>query len=344
MQTEKRSLNRATELLQKSVASGQVRAVSLFVQQGTEKFSRAFGDAHDTSASFLLGSISKPIALTALMAQYDKGLFQLEDPVQKHLPEFRGDGREKVTISHLLTHVSGLPDQLANNAALRARHATLTDFVAGAMREPLHFEPGTEYEYSSMGILLAAEIAQRLSGVEIRQLVHDTVLKPLGMTNSALGVGNLKPEQMMQCQTEFGAAESGAGSPDAKNWDWNSSFWRQLGAPWGGAQASAEDVGKFLQEFLHPSGKLFGTDTAKLMIRNHNPKGLESRGLAFDVGMESTCRRCSSQTFGHTGSTGTIAWADPERDLICVVLTTLPARALPAGEHPRQTASDAIVS
>ncbi|MGV3484681.1 MAG: hypothetical protein ACO1RT_09715, partial [Planctomycetaceae bacterium] len=54
------------------------------------------------------------------------------------------------------------------------------------------------------------------------------------------------------------------------------------------------------------------------------------------------CSACSKSTFGHTGSTGTIAWADPERDQICAVLTTLPARALNAAEHPRQLVSDCI--
>ena len=65
----------------------------------------------------------------------------------------------------------------------------------------------------------------------------------------------------------------------------------------------------------------------------------ESRGLGFDVGLESVCAGCGPSTFGHTGSTGTLAWADPSRDLVCVVLTTLPAGALPTVQHPRQLAS-----
>jgi CubicO group peptidase (beta-lactamase class C family) len=336
--------DKAVSILEQSVASGKVRAAAIFVQSGDMQLSQLFGDAKTPDAAFLLGSISKPIAMTALMTLFAKGMFGLDDPAQKYLPEFQGGNRDKVTVRHLLTHTSGLPDQLPQNAELRSKHGTLADFVKGAMEVPLHFEPGTKYEYSSMAILLAAEIAQRLSGVEIKELVDQTVLKPLGMYHSALGVGQLTANQMMQCQVEFGAVESGGGSEDSKNWDWNSTFWRKLGAPWGGLQASAADVGKFLHEFLHPTGKLFKPEVASLMIRNHNPAGLETRGLGFDVGMESSCPGCSPSTFGHTGSTGTIAWADPARDLICVVLTTLPAGALPVAKHPRQLASDCIAS
>lgn len=335
---------KAVSILEQSIAGGQVRAAAIFVQSGETQLIRSFGDAKTPDTAFLLGSISKPIAMTALMTLYNKGMFDLDDSVQKYLPEFQRGNRDKVTVRHLLTHTSGLPDQLPQNAELRSKHATLADFVKGALKVSLHFQPGTKYEYSSMAILLAAEIAQRLSGVEIKQLVDQTVLKPLGMNHSALGVGHLTKDKMMQCQVEFGAVESGGGSVDSKNWDWNSSFWRKLGAPWGGLQASAADVGKFLHEFLHPTGKLFKPEVARLMIRNHNPAGLETRGLGFDVGMESSCAGCSPSNFGHTGSTGTIAWADPARDLICVVLTTLPAGALPAGMHPRQLASDCIAS
>jgi CubicO group peptidase (beta-lactamase class C family) len=334
----------AASILEQSVARGQVRSASLFVQSGSEKWTRSFGDAKTPNASFLLGSISKPIAVAALMTLFDKGMFGLDELAQKYLPEFKGSWRDKVTIRHLLTHTSGLPDQLPQNAELRSKHATLAEFMNAAHQVPLHFEPGTQYEYSSMAILLAAEIAQRLSGMDIKQLVQQSVLDPLGMRDSALGIGTLPPEQRMQCQVEFGAVESGAGSADSKHWDWNSLFWRQLGAPWGGQHASASDVGKFLHEFLHPTGKLFKPEVANQMVRNHNAAGLESRGLGFDVGMESSCSGCSLSTFGHTGSTGTIAWADPERDLICVVLTSLPARGMPEGKHPRQLASNCVSS
>lgn len=330
----------ATRILEQASADGLVRASVLHARIGNASVTRAFGQVPSVDSAFLLGSISKPIAITALMTLYDQGKFDLNDPVTKYIPEFRGDARERVIIRHLLTHVSGLPDQLPENSTLRSKHAPLSDFVAGATRVPLKFEPGSRYEYSSMAILLASEIAQRLSGIEFKELVDRSVLQPLGMTHSAMGLGRLRVEDTVSCQVEFGAVEAGGGSPDSKNWNWNSSYWRELGAPWGGAHASAKDVGLLLEELMHPTGKLFRSDVARLMLLNHNRQGLPARGLGFDVGMDATCPGCSKQAFGHTGSTGTIAWADPERDAVCVVLTSLPGQAV--SDHPRQLASNCI--
>jgi CubicO group peptidase (beta-lactamase class C family) len=76
------------------------------------------------------------------------------------------------------------------------------------------------------------------------------------------------------------------------------------------------------------------------MVRNHNSDGLPPRCLGFAVGARAGSPACSEATFGHGGSTGTLAWADPRTETICVVLTTLPARAGPP--HPRALASDRV--
>ncbi len=336
------NFEKALTVLNSTTDSGQVGAAAIYARSKGNELSQSFGDAKSVEAAFLLGSISKPISIAALMTMYDQGKFALDDWVHKFIPEFKGDGRQLVTVRHLLTHVSGLPDQLPHNAELRAGHAPLSEFVKGAIQVPLGFEPGTRYEYSSMAIMLAAEIAQRLADQDIRELVSSKVLRPLGMQHSALGMGTLQPSDIMSAQVEFGATESGGGSAESRNWDWNSSYWRALGAPWGGAQASAPDVAKFLDAFVNAQGDVLRSETAALMIRNHNLPALESRGLGFDVGMGVYCAGCSDQTFGHTGSTGTIAWADPQHDRLCVVLTTLPGQAVNSEQHPRQLASDAI--
>src|SRR5207244_3384316 len=82
---------------------------------------------------------------------------------------------DAVPTRHLLTHVSGLPDQLANNNELRKQHAPLTEFAEQALRTRLDFAPGARYQYSSMGILLAARIAELLSGSDMLALVDRTV-------------------------------------------------------------------------------------------------------------------------------------------------------------------------
>jgi CubicO group peptidase (beta-lactamase class C family) len=335
-------LEEAVKILDRATTDKLIAAAVLHVVQGEAAFTRKFGTAPDTDAMFLLGSISKPICMTALMTLFDRGEFRLDDPVKKFLPKFTGDRRDQVIMQHLLTHVSGLPDQLPENNALRSKHAPLAEFAEYAMRTPLHFAPGAQYEYSSMAILLAARVAELISGTDIRLLVDRTVFQPLGMKNSAQGLGRFRLDEMVPIQIDRAAPEAGGGDPTAKEWDWNSPYWRGLGAPWGGSHCSAPDVAIFLGEFLNASGKAVKPETARLMIRNHNPAGITPRGLGLNIGAAAGSAGCSDKTFGHTGSTGTIAWADPATDTICVVLTSLPARAV--DPHPRDLAAKAVAA
>lgn len=335
-------LDDAQAVLDNAVASGQVASAVLHVMQREETFTRHFGKARSADAMFLLGSISKPICVAALMTLLDRGQFQLDDRVQKFLPAFQGEGRDGVTLRNLLTHVSGLPDQLPENNDLRKKHAGLAEFVEHAARTPLLFAPGSKYQYSSMGILLATWIAQTISGIELREFVSRALLGPLEMKHSALGLGPYNLEEMVPVQTEHAAPESGAGDPAAKDWDWNSSYWRKLGAPWGGVHASAPDIGRFLAEFLFAKGRAIKPETAKLMIRNNNAEKITPRGLGFNVGASAGSPGCSEKTFGHTGSTGTLAWADPASDTICVVLTSLPGGAV--RPHPREATAARVAA
>jgi CubicO group peptidase (beta-lactamase class C family) len=332
----------AAEVLERATARKQVGSAVLHVVRREESFTLHFGRAASGDAMFLLGSISKPINVTAVMTLFDKGEFRLDDRVKKFLPAFAGGGRDAVTIRHLLTHTSGLPDQLASNNELRKQHAPLTVFADQAMRTRLDFAPGARYQYSSMGILLATRIAEVISGSDIRTLVDRRVFQPLGMKHSAQGLGRFKLEEMVPCQMEGAAPESGGGDPRAREWDWNSPYWRKLGAPWGGTHTSAPDVALFLGEFLGVRGRAVKPETARLMIKNHNPQGFTPRGLGFAVGKESGSPGCSEQTFGHTGSTGTLCWADPASETMCIVLTSLPSRAMKP--HPRELVAERVAA
>ena len=81
----------ATRILEQASADGLVRASVLHARIGNTSVTRAFGQVPSVDSAFLLGSISKPIAITALMTLYDQGKFDLNDPVTKYIPEFRGD-------------------------------------------------------------------------------------------------------------------------------------------------------------------------------------------------------------------------------------------------------------
>lgn len=323
-ETPTTDMEAAARIIQKQVEDGVLESASLWVKRGAETFQQAFGKAASPDAIFLLASITKPMTAAAVMVLADRRQLRLADPVVKFIPEFAEGARKEITIQHLLTHTSGLPDQLPENIALRRRHAPLSEFVQGAVRTPLLFAPGTKYHYQSMGILLAAEIVQRITNTTLPDFLAREVFTPLAMARSALGLGRYKLADTVRCQTEHAAPEAGAGDPDARNWDWNSDYWRHLGAPWGGAHGSAGDVGRFLHSFMLPGGGILREETARLMIRNLTP-GLDARrGLGFALGPEGFGRGCSDRSFGHGGSTGTLAWADPETDATCVILTSLP--------------------
>jgi CubicO group peptidase (beta-lactamase class C family) len=78
------------------------------------------------------------------------------------------------------------------------------------------------------------------------------------------------------------------------------------------------------------------------MVANNNGVNLTPRGLGFNVGAAAGSPGCSEQTFGHTGSTGTLAWADPASETICVVLTSLPGSAVQP--HPRELAAARVAA
>ena len=164
-------LDAAAGVLSKAAAEGQIYAGALYVRQGKSVFTKSFGASKSVDDIFLLASISKPMSAAALMTLYDQGKIRLDDPVKKFIPEFTGGVRDKITVRHLLTHVSGLPDQLPENQSLRRRHAKLAEFVGRAIRTPLLFDPGSQYKYSSMGILVASEMAHRISGTGFLEFI-----------------------------------------------------------------------------------------------------------------------------------------------------------------------------
>lgn len=332
------AVDAVVSLVQETVTAGTVKAAALHVQRGDERHLHAFGTAAPDSM-FLLGSITKPFTALAVMILADRGELKLSDPALRYLPEFSEGDRAKVTIEHLLTHTSGLPDQLPDNNAMRARHAPLSEFVAATVRTPLSFAPGTQYQYQSMGILLAAEIVERLTKQPLPAFLAEHVFAPLGMKRSVLGVGSFQKDDLVPMQTDRAAPEAGGGDPSAKSWDWNSDYWRHLAAPWGGAHASAGDVTTLLREFLAPGGKILREATAREMIRNHTPGLGADRGLGFQLGA-ALGKGCSPAAFGHPGSTGTLAWADPATGTSFVLLTSLPKNV--SGDLLLDPASDRL--
>ena len=165
-------LERASGLLASAVEAQQISAASLTVARcgkvvyaaGHGRRRPDEGEAVDADSVFLLASITKPVTACALMILVDRGLISLDDPAVDYLPEYVGGDRSKVLVRHLLSHISGMPDMLPENVSLRRAHQPVGEFVKGALQTPLLYEPATNFRYQSKGILLAAEIVERVSG------------------------------------------------------------------------------------------------------------------------------------------------------------------------------------
>lgn len=326
------ALEAAGALLTTAVAARQITAASLLVaRHGAVVFSRGYGHLAPEGESpavtpdsvFLLASITKPVTACALMLLVDRGLVSLDDPVVQYLPEFKGEERPQVRVRHLLSHTSGLPDMLPQNMELRRAHAPLSEFVAGAMRTPLLYSPNTDFAYQSKGILLAGEIVERLTGKRLRDFEQEEIFAPLGMKQSALGLGAFQIPETVWCGTSM--RESG----DGQRFGANSPYWRDMGHPWGGMHSTAPDLAILLQTHLnggeYGGRRILSRASVRTMTTDQNWGLSAPWGLGWALARSrvwSCCGEiCSPATFGHTGATGTVAWADPEQQLICVILT-----------------------
>ena len=336
---DRAKLEQAARLMQGWIGDGRVQGASILVTQGPSRsFARNFGTATGTDPVFLLASITKPMTAAAVMTLVDAGKLSLDDKVTKFFPSFTGDGRENITIRHCLTHSSGLPDMLADDEMLRERASPLTGYRDGALKAPLKFTPGSSYSYSSMGILLASYIAEQISGTPFPDYMEQKIYQPLGMTKTTLGLRGRAKASTVASQPAPAMTE--AGKLSWANWNWNSEYWRGLGAPWGGALGPASDIARFYDEFLFKRGRILKPETEALMIANHLPSGLMPQGLGFCLLPRIGSPACGPRTFGHNGSTGTLSWADPDTGTICVVLTTLYEASV--RPHPIRLVSDIV--
>lgn len=278
--------------------------------------------------AFLLASITKPLTACAMMLLVERGLVSLDDPVQKHLPEFVGGDRPSVLVRHLLSHISGLPDMVPKNLELRRAHAPLSEFVTDALTCPLLFPPATGFSYQSAGVLLAAEVVERLSGMPLREFEEREIFRPLGMRRSALGLG----EMQLDSTVRVGVGGTAATNPrEEEEYGGNSRYWRDQGHPWGGMHSSAEDLSILLRALLNGGSyaghTVWSPAAVHAMTTNQNGAEVPKAPWGLGWGLRDSLvwtffgELVSPATFGHVGATGTVAWADPVSDVTCVILT-----------------------
>src|SRR6266566_1153769 len=189
-------LQPAYEVIEKAVADKAFPGATLAVGYRGKVSVHAFGklsyDAKSGAAvpttMYDIASLTKVVATTTLVAKLAEGDFavplDLDAKIERYLPEWasgpNAEWRHRVTVRHLLTHTSGLPPFKEYWRTSKSKQDTLTKIFA----EPLDYEPGTKEVYSDLGIILMAEIIERLTGRTLDDLAKTTVFSPLGMNNT----------------------------------------------------------------------------------------------------------------------------------------------------------------
>lgn len=160
------------------------------VYQGSMGLASSTGDEPlGPDHAFDIGSISKQFTAAAVMRLVEQGRLQLEDPVVAHSPRFPYPA---VTVRHLLTHTSGLPDLMSLYPRTQAIPATRPVLFRDAVdvladkAVALRFEPGSRFEYSNGGYVVLADVVERAAGVPFHDFLQQSFFRPLGMTRTRL--------------------------------------------------------------------------------------------------------------------------------------------------------------
>src|SRR5829696_8250580 len=135
---------------------------------------------------FDLASLTKVVATaTSIMILVERGKLRLNDPVSLHLPELKGEGRDRLTVEQLLTHVGGY----APDFDLRERWTGYHEAIKRLIKEPLRNTPGNRFTYSDIGFIALGEIVARVSGMPLDQFAQKNIFGPLRMTSTGFRPG-----------------------------------------------------------------------------------------------------------------------------------------------------------
>ncbi|HKC48149.1 MAG TPA: serine hydrolase domain-containing protein [Gemmatimonadales bacterium] len=296
-----------------------------------------------------LASLTKVIGLTtACMILVQEGKLDLDAPVQRYVPEFRGPDKDKVTIRLLLTHSAGLAADLPLFDSTHSRAAALTMVDTSPLLSP----PGTRFVYSDLSAIVLMQAVERISGQTLDAYLAARVFAPLGMGATRFNpppawLNHIAPTEL---DTMFrhhllrgevhdeSAARLGGVSGNA------------------GLFSDAPDLTRFATWMLgtvvnrsHPPvPALLHPDIVAMFVKRQNIPPGSTRALGWDTpsdsGYSSAGAKLSRRSFGHTGYTGTSIWMDPDNDLYVILLSNRvnPTRANTKILQVRATVADLV--
>ena len=296
-------------------------------------------------AMFWIASMTKPMTSMALMMLVEEGKLSIEDPVAKHLPEFRGQmlAVEKtpdhvllkkpsrpVTIKDLLTHSSGLISKSPlDGDSLDGK--TLREVVISYGLSPLQFDPGSKWSYCNPGINTLGRLIEVASGKPYAEFMQERLFTPLGMTDTTFWPSAAQVRRIAKSYKP-NAAKSGLAETTITYLGTNLGDRNRMPMPAGGLFSCAADLAKVYAMVLN-GGMLDGhrylkQETLKLMTTSQLgdmkvsfAEGM-NMGLGFHIVKTPTgvTEALSPGSFGHGGAYGTQAWIDPVRGLGIVLL------------------------
>ncbi len=298
-------------------------AVVLVGHDGKIVFRKAYGyrsleprrEPMTLDTIFDLASLTKCMVTTvAVMRLVQYGQVRLNDPVAHYIPEFGANGKQDISVRQLLTHYSGLPDDLDLKPPWRGRDAAFRM----AMDTTPVYPPGSLFFYSDVNYEVLGFLVERLSGMPLDKYASAHIFQPLGMEHTTF----LPPSSWLAkiAPTEYderGRMLRGVvHDPTA----------RRMGGVAGhaGVFSTADDVAKFAQAMLDGGGPVLSPLMVEKMTTPQQPPNATSvRGFGWDIDTAFSSNRgdlLPVGSFGHTGFTGTSLWIDPVTRTYIIIL------------------------
>jgi uncharacterized protein YbbC (DUF1343 family)/CubicO group peptidase (beta-lactamase class C family) len=319
-------------------------AVVLVGRKGRVVWKKAYGtravkpvrEVMTPDTIFDLASLTKVVATTtSVMILMERGKLRLSDPVSVHIPELKGEGRDRITIEQLLTHVSGY----APDFDLRERWTGYDEAIKRLIKEPLRNPPGSRFTYSDIGFITLGEVVARAGGMPLDQFAQQNIFRPLGMQNTGFRpsqtlITRIAPTEKRRGQMSYlgdTAVNAGAeGEVWLRGEVHDPTSYRMNGvAGHAGLFSTANDLAIYCQMILNGGTyggvRILSPLTVAEMTR---PRVVASngatRGLGWDINTTFSSNRGDLfplGSFGHTGFTGTSLWIDPASQMFVVFLS-----------------------
>jgi len=337
-----------TTIVQNEIAGGRIPGAVIEIGQGDTLLYRAATGVRAIQPArepmtvdtvFDLASLTKVVATTTAVLQLaEHGRLDLDQPAAAYWPRFAANGKGSITIRDLLTHYSGL------RADLDVRHPWSGYQTAMRMlvdEKPLA-RPGTRYLYSDENFAVLGEVVRRVSGVPLDVYSDRTIFTPLRMTHTRFG------PQIGRTDSPIAPTTLGEVVPHAVRVSDPTAA--RMGGVSGhaGLFSTADDLARFARMLLK-GGELDGVRVLQpasiaLAVSAQSPvTGQRLRGLGWDLAQAPSGAGpvLPSESYGHTGYTGTLMWIDPASAKWTIILTN---RTYPDGHGDAQPLRDEILS